>query len=74
MGAEMMTTDNDSPLLTIPEPCAVRAALARNLREARLLRRLLRLAQVADQERCESAQAVASVELPRVAESREPGR
>jgi len=46
-----MMPATDSPLRTIPEPRTVRAALARNLREGRLLRRLLRLAQAADEER-----------------------
>ncbi|HEX7380102.1 MAG TPA: hypothetical protein VF278_23475 [Pirellulales bacterium] len=41
----------DPPLRDIPRPRTIRAALAKTLREARLLRRQLRLSQAADEER-----------------------
>lgn len=49
----------DPALRTIPEPRTVRAELAKTLRAARLLRRQLRLAHAADEERRQTSQGVA---------------
>lgn len=57
-----MSNPPNSPLRNIPEPRTVRAALAQTLREARLLRRQLRLSQAADEELRESAQEAAHAE------------
>lgn len=44
-----LTTHRDAPL--IPPPCVVRAELARNVREGRRLRSLLRLSVKAEEDR-----------------------
>lgn len=46
-----MTNPPESYLRDIPRPRTIRAALAKTLREARLLRRQLKLSQAADEER-----------------------
>jgi hypothetical protein len=57
-----MTNATESPLRTIPGPRARRVLLAKNLREARLLRHLLRLSQAADAAQRESSQVPAHAE------------
>lgn len=51
MEAETMSTPPESYLRDIPRPRTIRAALAKTLRDARLLRRQLKLSQAADEER-----------------------
>ena len=46
----MPNSEND-PLSTLPDPAVVQARLAANLREARLLRQMLRLSRKAAEQR-----------------------